>query len=175
MESPKTYTDNPIKNQSQKATATFNRGITLMEILVVIGIFSIIAGFSSFMGIDSFKRALSKNDVGTIVRMISKARSQAMNNICLNVLCDEGKPHGFHIENDSYTIFQGTVYDPADPQNEVIQTSGGISSISGVSNIIFNQLAGDVTVPGTIHITDQSARSYDISINSEGRINVTNL
>ncbi len=158
-----------------KKRKSFNKGISLIEIMVVIGLFAIIASFSVFIGIDDYRRTVSKNDVEVVMRMLSKARSQAINNVCLGNPCTEGRPHGFHIEKDSYTIFQGNTYNPSDPLNEVVGAEGGIVNISGISDVVFSQLSGDVSSSGSIILNDQNGRIYRIDINSEGRISFVNL
>jgi Tfp pilus assembly protein FimT len=152
-----------------KKSKSFNKGISLIEIMVVIGLFAIIASFSAFMGIDDFRRTVSKNDIEVIMRMLSKARSQAISNVCLGSSCSEGQPHGFHIEQGSYTIFQGNTYNPSDSLNETVGAEGGIVSISGISDVVFSQLSGDVSSSGSIILNDQNGRTYRIDINSERR------
>ena len=162
-------------NNRKKFYKDTQRGITLIEILVVIAMFSIIAGFSLSMGVGDYSRTLGKNDVDTIVSQLGKARSQAMNNICLGSPCTEGKTHGFHIESNSFTVFQGNTYDPLDPLNETNAVGGGSTNISGLANVVFSQLSGNANTEGSILVTSGSGRSYSIDINSEGRITVANL
>jgi len=158
-----------------KNRKNFSSGITLIEILIVIGMFSIIAGFSISMSVDSYSKTLFKSDVETIVSMLSKARSQAMNNICLGSLCNEGKPHGFHIETNSFTVFQGNTFDSTDPLNETVEVKGGSTNITGLANVVFSQLSGNATPEGSIVVTGQSGHTYSIDINSEGGITIVDL
>jgi len=144
-------------------------GFTLIEIIVVMGLLTAIAGLASFASFDTWHGYTFRGERNLLISILQEARSQSVNNICLGTGCDDGRPHGVHIENDKYIIFQGSAYDPADPLNQNIDASNSINH-AGLTDVVFSQLSGSASPSGDIILSD-SQRSATISINSEGRIN----
>jgi len=144
-------------------------GFTLIEITVVMGLLAAIAGLASFGSLDTWRGYNFRGERNLLISILQEARSQSVNNICLGTGCDDGRPHGVHIQADQYIIFQGSAYDPADPLNEVIGANNSIAH-GGLTDVVFSQLSGNVSAPGDIVISD-AIRTVTISINNEGRIN----
>jgi prepilin-type N-terminal cleavage/methylation domain-containing protein len=157
-----------------------NNGFTLIEILVVLTILILVAGFALFVSMDSYRGFSFRSERDTAVSMLQKARSQGISNICLGGSCADGKPHGVHFTSSQYKIFQGTSLDDT-PQDAAVDQAVPVNNkvtITDTSNnppadIIFNQLDG-ATTAATIRIKDTSGHSSDISVNSEGQIAWTN-
>jgi prepilin-type N-terminal cleavage/methylation domain-containing protein len=137
-----------------------NQGFTLIEILVVMAIFVLIAGFALVVSMDSYRSHNFKSEQDLLVAVLLKARSQAMNNI--NQL-----PHGVYIPitHDKYSLFQGSTC-----------TSGIDFPVSkgftpSASCIVFTQLSG-ATAATSITLTDNTTNKvFTININNEGQIN----
>ena len=73
--------------------------------------------------------------------------------------------------NLRYVIFEGLNYDQNNPNNIIIDSSFGISITNPASlpfDVIFDQLSG-TSSDRTITVND-GTKSYNIIINSEGRI-----
>ena len=137
------------------------RGFTLVEIVVVMGLFAVLAGFGLFLSIDFYRSYAFRAERDMLISVLQKARSQALNNI-------RESPHGVRVEEDSYILFQGGSYDPTDPANQAIAAAPSISH-TGLSEVVFTQLSGGANASGTIDITD-GLRTVSISINNAGRI-----
>jgi len=156
-------------------------GFTLIELLIAVVILAAIIGLGLFISFDFYKSYSFHSERNTIVSILKKARSQSLNNI-------NQTRHGVHFEDNSelkYIIFECPTGNPqcnsytADPAAEiVINSSFGVSIINPSPlpfDIIFDQLSGNCISTicfgpePTITITDGS-KSYDININSEGRI-----
>ena len=165
MRSPKTFI---LKKSGQ-------HGFTLIEVLLVIGIATILFGMSIAMGLNTYTGYNFRNERDTAISALQKARSQAISNICLGGdSCANGLPHGVHFETGKYVVFQGTIYDAGSALNETIITSGNIN-IAVTPDIIFTQLSGEADpAPWTLNLQDQSGHSSDITINNSGRIAWTN-
>ena len=137
-------------------------GFTLLEILVVISLITVIAGFSIIFGIDAYHGHIYHAEKGIAMDLLKKARGQAISNM-------HQISHGIRFENTEYILFRGNVYVAGDPTNESIPKNAAIT-ISGPQEIVFSQLSGDASPAGTLTVSD-GVRSQTISINSEGRIN----
>lgn len=153
------------------------QGFTLIEIIVVIGMFILLAGLTGLMGLDGYRGYSFRSERDNVVSILQKVRAQAMNNTCSGGVCDGGEPHGVYFNGGQFTLFQGQTKDDAPSQNQVISSSYPISlsfNPSGNTSVVFKQLSGDVASPVTITISDNFGHTSDISINGEGRISWTN-
>lgn len=161
-----------ISSQNRKKNAA---GITMIEIMLVMGMLSVVAGFSISLSMDSYRGYAFRGSRDMLISVLQKARSQSINNICLGSPCSDGKPHGVHFESGSYVIFQGSTWAGRDiALDEIIQIESGALVISG-ADIVFSQLSGDASPSGaTITVSDAAGRSSLITFNSEGRIIWTN-
>jgi type II secretory pathway pseudopilin PulG len=145
-------------------------GFTLIEIVIVIGIFLLIVSVSLFMSMDIFRGTSRGSERDVIISLIEKARGQAMNNL-------NRTSHGFCYDAVAltYTVFQGDSCATA----TVIESfpAGGPFTITEISpapailpkGIIFSQLSGTSTWSGTMTLT-QAGKTVNISINDEGMI-----
>lgn len=126
------------------------------------------------MSMSSYRGYSFRNERNMLISILQKARSQATSNFCLGSLCPDGQPHGVHIDPGQYVIFQGTTYVSGNSLNEIIKPNLGNILINAPTDIVFAQLSGSVTTPGTITISDQAGHSSMISVNGEGQIIWTN-
>lgn len=149
-----------------------NKGLTLIEILVVIGIIILIFGAGSFINFSSYNHTLINTEQSTLVSVLSKARSEAMNNV-------NHIQHGVHIDTDTYTLFEGTVYTAGVPANQDISKNSktvvsnlGVTTFTTPYDIYFNQLSGDPSATGIITLTDisNSTNTKTITIKTGGLI-----
>jgi prepilin-type N-terminal cleavage/methylation domain-containing protein len=158
-----------------------SKGFTLMEVLLVIGLITIVASFGLFVSMDSYNSSSFQNDRNLLVSTLMRARSESINNVCLSTTsspCTDGKPHGVHLDTSGglvtqYVLFQGTTYNPTDPINEIIKTNHYLT-ISGTTDVYFTELSDSVTTPVTITLKDNSTSTSDINIGGEGQITWTN-
>ena len=137
------------------------RGFTLIETLIVIGIFMLLASLGLFMAFDSFRSSSLRSERDMVVSLLGEARSDSMNNI-------NQVPHGLGFDGTNYVEFEGADYTTG-TNKEFIPVGSG-TSISGVpsTGISFSQLAG-TTTSVTLKVIQGSASST-VSINNEGMI-----
>lgn len=153
------------------------RGITLIEIMMVIGILSIIATFSLSTNLDDFHRYSFRDDRDLIIGSLQKTRSRAINNICLGV-CLDGESHGVHFESGKLIVFQGTNFSTRNTSlDETFPLNPNIN-LTGVNEVVFSQLSGDATTTPInvwhLHMTNNMQNDSTININDEGQITWTN-
>jgi len=152
-----------------------NKGFTLIEVIVVMGLLVAIAGLVGFANLDTWRAFTFRGERNLLVSVLQKARSQSVSNICLGAGCSDGKSHGLAIRpsdhSDADVIFQGSNYITRDSAfDEIIGSASTINYASStISEVIFAQLSGDASTIGDINLND-GVRSTTISIKNEGRI-----
>ena len=150
----------------------------MIEVLVVIAIFAIVAGLGMYASMDSYRGSNFRNDRNLLIAALQRARAQSINNICLGT-CTDGKVHGVAIRPGgvlTYVIFQ-TSSDyagrEADSQYDVIFPSTPTTIITpATAEITFERLTGNSTFQ-TIQL-DGGGKTSVIEINLQGRISWTN-
>jgi hypothetical protein len=106
---------------------------------------------------------------------MQKARSRAMHNICLGSECTNGLPHGIHIEENFYVVFQGNTYITDDPQNEKVDFHRQ-TIVTGPSDILFRPLSGSASttpIDSWDIVFTHGSRIATTSFNTEGLITWT--
>jgi prepilin-type N-terminal cleavage/methylation domain-containing protein len=146
-------------------------GFTLIEMTIVMGLLAIVGSMSMVVNMDMYRGYMFRNEQNVLISVLEKARSQSVNNICLGSTCTDGQPHGVKILPGKYVIFQGADYDSreAAADEEINAASSMDFSGSSISEVVFQQLSGDVSAPGEIKISN-NIRTVTISINNEGQI-----
>ena len=153
MKSPSAFTPSP-------------SGFTLIEVLVVLGIFGIFLASSLVANLDFYKGYVFRSERNLIVSVLAKARAQSLNNI------NQAK-HGVRLDAGKYTIFEGKTWDNrAASLDEVIEGNRSLvlTALPGLPlDIVFSQLAA-TTTNAAISISS-GGRSVNITINEAGQIN----
>lgn len=158
-----------------------NRGFTLVEVLVTISIMMIIGGLGLVFGLDSLRSYAFRSDRDLLVSALQYSRATAMGNMCRNNTdssCVGGRSHGVHLADSSITLFQtssaASDYSSRDASADLVLPLSPATVLSGVTDVVFAQLSGDVAVPGEMTLTSVGGRSSKITIGSEGQIEWTN-
>ena len=165
----------PVRELAASNGAGLNKGFTLLETLVVMGIFIVLMGVGGVIGFNAYKGYLFRSERSTAVSVLERARSRAMANYY-------GMEQGVTYDSltHNYILYRGA-YVENSSENEIIPGNPN-SSISGLDLIKFERLSGKpVSIAGSldsdcnevakkITVTEQDKTSY-ICINNEGRIN----
>jgi len=163
----------------------YQRGFSLIEIIVVLGILALIASIGLFVSMDFWRGSSSHSEQDSVVSLLENARSQSLNNI------DQVR-HGVHFDASPlrYTEFECTSstctdYSGADTSKDLVinSSSNNVSVTAPVLpfDIIFDQLNGAciTTTSPTPFICDPATqqikindgvKDYIITVNSEGQI-----
>lgn len=152
-------------------------GLTLIEIIVVIAIFTILGGLGLMVSMDSYRGYAFRGERDSLITVLQKARSESMNNMCRGATCTTGKLHGVALQPGQYVLFQGTSYATRDTALDEYVASGyaGVHAAPGsLTEVVFDQLSGDVHLPGTITLLGDDGHTSTITVGGEGEITWTN-
>jgi prepilin-type N-terminal cleavage/methylation domain-containing protein len=148
-----------------------NRGITIIETLIVIAIIGIISSIV-FVNLSDFRNEQSlKNTTIDVVSLLNKARQKTLSSV-------NSTNYSVHFEMGSATLFTGATYNSLDPTNEVIYFNSSVNipvqgglNIGGGNDVTFERLTGD-TIGGTIiiRLVSDETQQKTITINKTGVI-----
>lgn len=156
---------------SRKTQKKHSRGFTLLEIIIAMTLMV----FSLSLTTSFVRRSQISADIntqtGNLVFHLRLAQSNAMSGL-------NNSAHGVHLEPDSYTVYQGSNYNPNDPLNftEELPSTFTIQDISihhNGSEILFTPpegqtenygeftiAANDIDITNTITINQYGTISY---------------
>lgn len=147
----------------------FKKGFILIELLVVIFILVLLAG----LVVANFRFFQTKTNLEeTALQLVSVLRL-AQN----KAIASEGEtPFGVRLENNRYTLFLGSTYQPSSPSNQQYLLTNGleifdISLNGGGQDIVFNRLDGRTSQFGQfgVRLTSNPSQTKTIYIESSGR------
>ncbi len=173
-----------LKTKNYRLLPPRSRGMTLIEIVVATGIMAVVVSSVYFLSIQYYFSYATQSERNVLISVLLKARNEAINNVCYGVSCTGGRSHGVKIVYDpvtreiqKYVIFQGPTYVSTDPLNEEVNANYHLffsDTGSIVSLLSFEQLSGRVSIsgggPDIIALTDNHNHSFNLTINTEGRI-----
>lgn len=151
-----------------------SRGISLVEILIVMGIFMVLAGASY---VNLVKPVNSTNLTTTVDKVITDIKS-AQNYSMAGA--DSAQNHGVYFSSGYYTVFVGATYNATDTKNRK-QTFDPQIKIQNItvpgSTLVFLEGSGEISgFSGTSYglkvVNTQSGESRQININRYGAIEV---
>ncbi len=109
------------------------KGFTLTEVIIVLAIFSLMAGAAALSLNGARNRVILDEAQATLISAFEKARSRAVTGVGTS-------SHGVYLEEDRIVFFEGSQYSG---QGEVIPFSVFIDASN--STVIFNRLSGNST------------------------------
>ena len=140
------------------------RGFTIIELLVVIGITTILV-MTAIPIYGSFQVSSQLNENSSqIIQTLRTARIRSMAGL-------NGAFHGVELQNNSYTLFQnstGTSYDRTIQLGNSLSANWGLSDGSNI--IFFSSSSGVPSATGTINLNHQEGGVLSIIINDFGII-----
>ena len=143
-------------------------GFTVIEILVVLALVGFIASLGVTIGLDSYRRFLFYSERDTLVSILQRARSEALSNTG-SAVASSSIFHGLFMAPENAVLFRGPSYALRDSGYDITTplTAGIVRS--GISEIVFAPLTGEVATSGII-ILDDGVRNATITVNAEGGI-----
>lgn len=152
------------------------RGFTLIEIMVVMGIFAILSGF----GILNLLNLQTKSTFGTSVNNLIADIKDQQNKAIVGDTEGTGvySELGIYFESDGYVLFRGLNYSPADPSNFAVELNPNITLSNNFpsSEIVFLKNSGEISNftggSNTITIQADSGEEKTITINKYGVLEI---
>lgn len=161
------------------------KGFTLIELLIVIGMMTILAGFTMPVGMTFYRSQAVEGARSELIETLSRARHNAVlmkGDSRYGVLINPNDP----VSGDliSFTLYKGASFDTRTEEDEdydevYIQVPNLTISVSGSSDLLegdinFSKLTGLTTATGTITITHGSgSESRSIFIDNFGKVSAT--
>lgn len=166
-----------------KSRSVQEKGFTVIEIALVISLVTLILilGLPSIVGLLSSQKIDSVSS--DIVSLLSEAQNKAMNSDTAGT--PAASEFGVHFTSGSYTLFPGTVFNPADTNNFSVSLPSGFSLASNLpctaapndcNNIVFNKLNGEVvnfsSSQNSVCLSDNVGSRYLLNTNFLGVVDV---
>jgi prepilin-type N-terminal cleavage/methylation domain-containing protein len=139
-----------------------NLGLTLIELLIVLGIFSLVGittgvGFSSLMFQSYFT-----NTVERLVRTLHTAQAYSFSG-------RNDSSWGVHYEAGKVVLFKGTDYASRDPAFDAVTDIPSVVEITGWNDLYFDKIRGVPSATLSI-LVEVSGRAGTVSVNEQGGI-----
>lgn len=140
----------------------YNRGFSLVELLIVIGILALFATTSTGVYYSLRSNTSLELNTGSVVEAVRLAQSSAQS----------GKGDakwGVKISANQLTIFEGNSYAARNTAADQVYTISGDVAVSGIDEVVFEKVSGATTGPGTVTLTN-SYGVRNIVINEKGTV-----
>lgn len=148
-------------------------GMTMLDVLVVMGIFVLASGFALLFTMDSYRSSSFHSDRDLFVSLLQRARSQALNTMCLGGSCSDGASHGVAIVGSTYVLFEGESYATRDASIESVLRADPSVSRTGTTEVVFSRFAATTSATAVFTLSSGD-RTSDITVATNGRIFWTN-
>jgi len=150
-----------------------NKGFSLIEIMVTIGLFAILVSMGLILSMDVWRGTSIQNEQDIVIALLYKARSRALANI-------NESAHGFYIDADNedgpkYWVFEGETFDEDNAQDFEMSEAVEFSfdeSCDG-NQVVFSAREAR-TVDCVFTMTGQG-KTREFTVNNEGGITWLNI
>ena len=156
-----------------KYSASTQCGFSMIEVLVVLGMFAVMAGFGLYVNMENYRGSSFHSDRDLFVSLLQHARAQAISNKCGGPHCNfNGKAHGVFIQSDSYVLYQVTASTSRDLSEDAVFAANPSLTRTGALDFNFSQLTA-TTSANKIMTLAGSGKTSDITVSTEGQITWT--
>lgn len=141
------------------------RGFTTVELMIVIAVFAISAAVS----LPFAARFQQSQTLGTLQEDVAHTLRQAQHRA---VMGERDSAWGVKFQTGSYILYAGNSYADRVSSFDERHTTEATYTFSGLSEVTFRKIWGDVITGGTLMISDGSAGAKRIQVNSAGGISL---
>ncbi|HVW66511.1 MAG TPA: type II secretion system protein [Candidatus Peribacteraceae bacterium] len=141
------------------------RGFTLLEVLLVIGILTVIAA----VVVPTYRNYQAHSDLETATDQITQALGRAK---LLSESGKNGSMWGYSVTNN--TLFKGSSYQSRDAVSDELYAIPPTIGVSGLPEVSFTKLTGMPTATGVIILTSLLGEQAEVDISIDQHGIVTN-
>ena len=139
------------------------KGFTLLEVLLSIGLITVLAGLS----LPVYQALQNRNDLDIATVTVAQTLRRAQ---LLSQAVDGDTNCGIKLQSGSVTLFKGTSYAARDASfDEVFDVPTSITQ-SGVGEVVFAKFTGMPQTTGTITLTSSTNEVRNLILNAKGTI-----
>lgn len=146
-----------------------NKGISLIEVLVTLGILLIMFGVGTPFYTSYHSRNVLSRTTQEIAEELRKVQIESMAGL-------SGQDLGIHFESDRYIFFEGGTYSGLAEGNVVYPVSNKVTietaNFSGEPNVLFYKPSGDATA-GYIILRSVDGALTQISVSDVGAVDIS--
>lgn len=151
------------------------KGFTLVELIIVLGITFIIFGFITINMVNFQQKTSVNTTIDTLISEIKNQQTKAMTGAGTN---GSGNSYGIYYQADRYVLFSGSSYSSGDPSNftVMLDSNNSFTNITFPSNtIVFLQRSGELNgfINGSNTITLKNSEGLNdktVTLNKYGVI-----
>lgn len=131
-----------------KSTKYTQSGLTLIELMVVVGILGVLFSLTTISLTGLIPKANVSSSIDTLIADLKHQQQKAMlGESGTSNATASAQPFGVHIDSNQYVLYGGISYSAASSSNSAIPVASTIqlSTTFGSGNILFNRGAGDIS------------------------------
>lgn len=148
------------------------RGFSLIEVLVTTGILSIIGASTVWLGLDTLGRFHSREDSELVWDALIRARTKALNGVCIHASCTEAAAHGVWVSEGAIVLFEGSSFSSrklqSDERTERSNAPNGVTQ----SEVVFNPHVGTVASTVAILVVGTQEQTRRIIVHANGALDM---
>ncbi|MHA2055695.1 MAG: pilus assembly FimT family protein [Candidatus Hodarchaeales archaeon] len=141
-------------------------GVSLVELLLIIAIFTIFGATAYSFGANFLSRNHLKNKTNEIVSSLRVAQINSISG-------KEDSQWGVYVDSNSIIMFMGSFYvSPGTSQDQTYDVQGRVSISPDPVEVVFDKLNGNPNSTVTITVSNNIGGSNTISVNEVGVVDV---
>ncbi|HDY73417.1 MAG TPA: prepilin-type N-terminal cleavage/methylation domain-containing protein [Candidatus Jorgensenbacteria bacterium] len=153
----KTYKPLPTGRQVKS-----QKGFTLLEIMIVIGLFALLVGISIPFGLDVYRSYVLISETRNMVSFLRRAETLSFTNT-------RNDSYGVMVMNDRFVVFRGASFATRDTAFDEEYLRSPLVIVSGIAHIVFAAVTGRPDIMGTTTFSN-GVNEQTVFINEHGTL-----
>ena len=147
--------------------ARLAKGMSAVELLVVIGVLGLIAAVTTTAYVNSSKSEAMTSSASALTTALRDARAQTLASV-------GASQYGVKVDADRFTFFKGSSFSSSTPGNSTYMISSWIKASSTAQTFVFERVTGNSTASGTIdvYVASSPQTKKRITVQSTGLISI---
>ena len=138
------------------------KGFTLLEIIIVIGLFALLVGISIPFGLDVYRSYVLISETRNMVSFLRRAETLSFTNT-------RNDSYGIMIMNDRFVVFRGASFATRDAAFDEEYLRSPLVTVSGIAHIVFAAVTGRPDIMGTTTFSN-GVNKQTVFINEHGTL-----